>query len=172
MKRQVVALGKPADSEFLVAEDGGFLHPGTVPDCKQGALAGIARLGDAAEEELHVPLEPIWQLTVGEAFSEMCQSEVDEQVFLAADCRGFEFLRVEEAAHPLVYPAPGAYQSDQRLGFGALFRRRRPAEVQGFQPVGVDLLAVVFDQCRYGLVIGVSPEKPPLAADLLAGEKE
>ena len=64
MESQVVVLVQNPDAELVVAEDGSFLQSGTVPRREQGPLPRIPRLGDAAEEELHVPLEPVGELAV------------------------------------------------------------------------------------------------------------
>ena len=64
MERQVVIIIQNPDAKLVVAEDGGFLQSGTIARREQGPLPGIPSLGDAAEVELHIPLEPVGKLAV------------------------------------------------------------------------------------------------------------
>ena len=92
------------DAKLVVAEHGGFLQSRTVPRREQGPLPRIPRLGDAAEEELHVALEPAGKLAVRPSPAEMAEREVHEQVFLLADRRGFVLVGAEEPSDPFVHP--------------------------------------------------------------------
>ena len=102
----------------------------------------------------------------------MTEREVDQEILLAADGGGLQFLGAEEASDPLVDATPGTDQADQRLRLRTFIGRRRTPEFESLQPVRVDLLPVRVDQRRDRRIADLAPQQTPLASDLLACEQE